>query len=72
MLYEIKIVHFLSCQSFTGQQYNIIGHSIEVLLMEARIEIRSVYSRIIQFFWKKPKLSESEIVYNAEEPDSSP
>ncbi len=40
--------------------------------MEARIEIRSVYSRIIQFFWKKPKLSESEIVYNAEEPDSSP
>ena len=22
MLYEIKIVHFLSCQSFTGQQYN--------------------------------------------------
>ncbi len=21
MLYEIKIVHFLSCQSFTGQQY---------------------------------------------------
>ena len=24
MLYEIKIVHFLSCQSFTGQQYKII------------------------------------------------
>ena len=57
---------------FPNLRYNIIGHSIEVLLMEARIEIRSVYSRIIQFFWKKPKLSESEIVYNAEEPDSSP
>lgn len=24
MLYEIKIVHFLSCQSFTGQQYNFV------------------------------------------------
>ncbi len=23
MLYEIKIVHFLSCQSFTGQQYTL-------------------------------------------------
>ncbi len=31
MLYEIKIVHFLSCQSFTGQQYfaNGIMTSIE-------------------------------------------